>query len=174
MLRLRPYKHCDAERIAAWITDRDVFLKWGGDRFGEYPVTAETIDRKYTLENGDCTEPDNFFPWVAIDDENNAVGHFIMRYIHGDRRILRFGWVIVDSAARGKGYGKEMLRAGLKYAFEILGADTVTIGVYESNGPARHCYLKAGFTERETVKREPWNLIEMEIGRAGYQALQGL
>lgn len=174
MLRLRPYKHCDAERIAGWITDRDVFLKWGGDRFGEFPVTAETIDRKYTLENGDCTEPDNFFPWVAIDDENNAVGHFIMRYIHGDRRILRFGWVIVDSAARGKGYGKEMLRAGLKYAFEILGADTVTIGVYESNGPARHCYLKAGFTERETVKKEPWNLIEMEIKKAGYQALQGL
>ncbi len=174
MLRLRPYKHCDAERIAGWITDRDVFLKWGGDRFGEFPVTAETIDRKYTLENGDCTEPDNFFPWVAIDDENNAVGHFIMRYINGDRRILRFGWVVVDSAARGKGCGTEMLRAGLKYAFEILGADTVTIGVYESNGPARHCYLKAGFTERETVKREPWNLIEMEIGRAGYQALQGL
>ena len=174
MLRLRPYKHCDAEKIASWLQDEDVYLKWGGKLIGDFPLSAETIDRKYTLENGACEEPDNFYPWVALDDENNVAGHFIMRYMHGDHRIVRFGWVVVDHSARGKGTGTEMLRAGLKYAFEILGADTVTIGVYESNGPARHCYLKAGFTERETVKREPWNLIEMEIGRAGYQALQGL
>ena len=174
MLRLRPYKHCDAERIAGWITDRDVFLKWGGERFGEFPVTAEMIDRKYTQENGDCAEPDNFFPWVAFDDENGMVGHFIMRYIHGDRRILRFGWVVVDSAARGKGYGTEMLRAGLKYAFEILGAETVTIGVFEGNEPAHRCYRKAGFADKGIRESEPWNVIEMEIGKAGYQALQGL
>ena len=174
MLRLRPYKHCDAERIAGWITDRDVFLKWGGERFGEFPVTAETIDRKYTRENGDCAEPDNFFPWVAFDDENSVVGHFIMRYINGDRRILRFGWVVVDSAARGKGYGTAMLRAGLKYAFEILGAEAVTIGVFEGNEPAHRCYRKAGFADKGIRESEPWNVIEMEIGKAGYQALQGL
>lgn len=170
MLRLRPYKSCDSVQIAQWIADKDVFLKWGGDRFGAYPVSAETIDRKYMTENGDCSEPDNFYPWTAIDDENNAVGHFIMRYLHGDSRILRFGWVVVDHTIRGKGYGTEMLRAGLKYAFEILDADKVTIGVFESNEPAHHCYLKAGFADRETVKNEPWNIIEMEMGKADYPA----
>ena len=163
MLRLRPYNSCDSEIIAQWIRDRDVFLKWGGDRFGQYPVTAEIIDRKYMTENGDCAEPDNFYPWVAIDDENRAVGHFIMRYLHGNRRILRFGWVIIDNNIRGKGYGTEMLRAGLKYAFEIMHADAVTIGVFENNEPAHQCYLKAGFADREIVRNEPWNIIEMEI-----------
>ena len=112
MLRLRPYKSCDSERIARWIKDEDVFLKWGGERFGAYPVSAKTIDEKYRLNNGDCEEADNFYPWVAFDDENGVVGHFIMRYIHGDNRILRFGWVIIDDMVRGKGYGTEMLRAG--------------------------------------------------------------
>ena len=56
MLRLRPYKGCDAAKIAEWIRDEDVFLKWGGKLFGEYPITAETIDVKYRLQNGGCDE----------------------------------------------------------------------------------------------------------------------
>ena len=46
-----------------------------------------------------------------------------MRYINGDPKVIRFGWVVVDSSVRGKGYGTNMLRLGLKAAFEILGAE---------------------------------------------------
>ena len=98
MLRLRPYKSCDSEKIAEWIKDKDVFLKWGGDQRVEFPRDAATVDEKYRLKNGDCKEPDNFYPWMAFDDENGVVGHFIMRYIHGDNRMLRFGWVVVDNS----------------------------------------------------------------------------
>ena len=165
MLRLRPYKPCDAKTIEKWIQDRDVFMKWGGDRFGEFPVSAQDINEKYTLHNGDCAEEDNFYPWIALDDENHVVGHFIMRYLNGNKRLLRFGWVIVDDARRGKGYGTEMLQTGLKYAFDILGAAQVTIGVYENNEPAHKCYQKAGFADRETVSAKPWNIIEMAVER---------
>lgn len=48
-MRLRPYKSCDAEKIVSWINNEEVFLKWGGDRFGTYPVNAETIDNKYSV-----------------------------------------------------------------------------------------------------------------------------
>lgn len=169
MLKLRPYKKCDSEQIVKWIQDKDVFMKWGGNLFGEYPITAETIDVKYRLQNGGCAEPDNFYPWVAFDDENGVIGQFIIRYLHGDRRILRFGWVIVDDSIRGKGYGAEMLRAGLKIAFEIMGADVVTLGVFENNDLAHNCYRKVGFKDKEIVEKEPWNLIEMEIRREDWQ-----
>ena len=165
MLRLRPYKSCDSKIIEKWVQDRDVFMKWGGDRFGEFPLSARIIDEKYTLKNGDCKEEDNFYPWVAFDEENRVVGHFIMRYLKGDRKLLRFGWVIVDSSLRGKGYGTEMLQLGLKYAFDILGADKVTIGVFESNESAHKCYRKVGFADEKTVSGEPWNVIEMAIER---------
>ena len=166
MLRLRPYKSCDAEIIEKWIRDEDVFLNWGGLLFGEFPISAAIIDEKYRLNNGDCKEPDNFYPWVALDETGRVVGHFIMRYIHGDRRILRFGWVIVDDSVRGHGYGVEMLSLGLKYAFEILGVDKVTLGVYEHNERAHRCYKKVGFKDVELVKKEPFNTIEMEINNA--------
>ena len=165
MLRLRPYKSCDSEIINKWIQDEEVFVKWGGTLFGEFPISAKIIDDKYRLNNGDCKEPDNFYPWIALDEENRVVGHFIMRYLNGNNKLLRFGWVIVDDSIRGKGYGTEMLRLGLKYAFDILGVDKVTLGVYENNELAHKCYLKAGFEDKEIVKAEPWNIIEMALER---------
>ena len=163
MIRLRPYKRCDAAKIAEWVSDKEVYMKWGGNIIGDHPLSAETIDRKYRDENGGCEEADNFYPWTAVDEEGNVVGSFIMRYMHGDSREIRFGWVVVDSSIRGRGTGKQMLTAGLKYAFDILGANVVTIGVFEGNDIARNCYKKVGFTEKEVVKKEPWNVIEMEI-----------
>ena len=102
---------------------------------------------------------------LLFDDENRVVGHFIMRYLHGDNKLLRFGWVIVDDARRGKGYGTGMLQKGLQYAFDILGADRVTIGVFENNESAHRCYRKVGFADQEIVCAEPWNIIEMEMER---------
>ncbi|MBR4557615.1 MAG: GNAT family N-acetyltransferase [Clostridiales bacterium] len=167
MLRLRPYKSCDSKIIESWIQDKDVFLKWGGEHFGEYPVSAQVIDDKYRLNNGDCEEADNFYPWIAFDEDGRVVGHFIMRYLNGNNKLLRFGWVIVDDSIRGKGYGTEMLRLGLKYAFEILGVDKVTIGVFENNELAHRCYQKVGFEDREIVDAEPWKIIEMAIDKRG-------
>jgi len=180
MLRLRPYKCCDAEKIAAWAKDKDVYNKWGGDHFGEFPLSGKTIDDKYRIDNGDCTQPDNFYPWIAFD-ENGVVGHFIMRYIHDDNKILRFGWVIVDNTIRGKGYGKQMLRLGLKYAFEILGVEVVTIGVFQNNVPAYNCYKSLGFKEArmddEIIKEidgEQWKIIELEILKEDYFEKRGM
>lgn len=168
-MRLRPYKRCDADAIASWVSYKDIFMLWGGDRFGDFPVNADIIHEKYCLNNGDCVEPDNFYPWVAIDDDNRVVGHFIMRYTGGDMKQLRFGWVVVDGAIRGKGYGKQMLTLGLKYAFEILGVDRVTIGVFENNDSAHWCYRAVGFVDTEVVPSEPWNVVEMEIKREDYK-----
>ena len=167
-MRLRPYKSCDAKIIEKWIKDKSVFQKWGGERFGEFPISSNIIDTKYFESNGDCIEEDNFYPWMAIDEDDNVVGHFIMRYTNGNTRQLRFGWVIVDDAMRGKGYGKQMLTLGLKYAFDFLGAEKVTIGVFENNESAHWCYKKAGFVDMETVKSEPWDVIEMEIKKEEY------
>ena len=162
-MRLRPYKSCDAKKIIGWISDEEIFHKWGGDHFGEYPISAEIIDNKYLKDNGDCKEEDNFYPWIAFTDEDGVIGHFIMRYIHGDNKVLRFGWVIVDDSIRGKGYGTSMLRAGLDYAFNILGVQTVTIGVFEHNDIAHSCYKKVGFVDKEIVSHERDNIIEMAI-----------
>jgi len=167
-MNLRPYKTCDAKYISEWVQDEDVFLKWGGKLFGSFPIDAGIIDDKYVHQNGNCKEDDNFYPWVAYTDEEGVVGHFIMRYIHGDKKNIRFGWVVVNGSIRGKGFGTQMLTLGLDYAFNFLGAEVVSIGVFENNEPAHNCYRKVGFKDREIVEGDPWRVVEMEIKREDF------
>lgn len=144
MLTLRPYKPCDAAVILSWIRDEETFRKWSTDRYDRYPITPEDMNRKYLTCNGDCPEPDNFYP-VTLCDETGPVGHLILRYTGPG--VVRFGFIIVDETKRGKGYGKAMLRLALRYATEYLGAQKVTLGVLENNPQARHCYKSAGFRD---------------------------
>lgn len=167
MLRLRPYKKCDAKYIAGWIKDEVSFRKWCADRFDRYPVSADDINAHYDA----CAEADNFYEMTAFD-ENGVTGHLIMRFTDEEKSILRFGFVIVDDEKRGLGYGKEMLTLALRYAFEILKADKVTLGVFENNMPAYHCYKAVGFrgvpqdeAEYFEILGERWKCLELELNR---------
>lgn len=166
-LRLRQYKPCDAEKIVSWIKDEQALRKWSSDRFGDFPITSEDINNKYFKLNGDCIEADNFYPFVAFDD-SEVVGHLILRYTDAERKTVRFGFVIVDDTKRGKGYGKQMLTLAIKYAFDIFGAEKITLGVFDNNKPAYCCYKAAGFTENGEemffeLLGEQWRCVEMEI-----------
>ena len=171
MLRLRPYKPCDADAIIGWCRDQKTYHLWGGELIGPYPLSAETLNEVYFARNGLCAEPDNFYPFMAFDG-NEPVGHFIIRYPGGDPRVLRLGWVIVDAARRGQGIGRQMLGLGLKMAFEIMGAEKVTIGVYAQNESGYRCYRALGFqsvsTRDTTVGGETWPVVEMEMGKTQY------
>ena len=168
-LRLRQYKPCDAENIVSWIKDEQSLRKWSSDRFGNFPITGEDINNKYLNHNGDCIESDNFYPLVAFDN-SGVVGHLILRYTDAEKKIIRFGFVIVDDTKRGKGYGKQMLILAIKYAFDIFGAEKITLGVFDNNEPAYFCYKAAGFMENGEemfceLFGEQWRIVEMEVNR---------
>lgn len=169
MLRLRPYKPCDARTIISWIKDEETLRKWSSDRFGDFPITAEDINTKYLDNNGDCIEEYNFYPFTAFD-EDGAVGHLIMRFTDEKQEVLRFGFVIVDDVKRGKGFGKEMLSLAKKYALEILKVKKITIGVFDNNPSALYCYKSVGFEEVGeefyNISGEKWRCVELEINKS--------
>lgn len=177
MLSLRPYKACDAEKIASWVKDEKSMYQWSSDRFGSFPITAEKINHKYIDLNGDCEDPDNFYSLTAYD-EDGIVGNLILRYVDETKRKIRFGFVIVDDSKRGKGYGKGMLKLALKFAFELLNADSCNLGVFDNNPSAYYCYKAAGFEEigksfdiEISEFQETWKVIELEIGKERYESL---
>ena len=47
MVRLRPYKKCDAATIVGWLTDEAGFWKWCAGRYDHYPITAEDMNAFY-------------------------------------------------------------------------------------------------------------------------------
>lgn len=158
MLRLRPYSETDSEIILSWCKTEAEFYKWTAGVLGEYPISKEQFNKVSTLR-----------AFTAVD-ENEIIGFFTMRNPGESLDELRFGFVIVDSEKRGKGYGKAVLQLGLKYAHGICGAKKVSLGVFENNPAAYHCYKAVGFKdvvsgEVETyhILGEDWKCLELEI-----------
>ena len=158
MIRIRPYKSTDANTILSWCQDERAFYQWTAGVMGEFPIT----DNEFSFV-------ENLMPFTAFD-ENGILGFFTYRNPNDNMDELRMGFVIVDPNERGKGYGKAMLQLGLKYAFEIYGAKKVSLGVFENNASAYHCYKAVGFEdvvldEMETyrVLNEEWICKELKI-----------
>ncbi len=168
-LRLRPFKATDAAYIVTWCKDEYTFRQWSSDRWESFPLMPEVMLKKYQQENGDCVERDNFYP-LTLTDGDEPAGHMILRYTNQDKNTIRFGFVIVNPEYRGKGYGQRMLQLAKLYAFNILGAKKITLGVFDNNTAAHKCYQACGFKDLPSdediyyeVMGEKWRCIEMEI-----------
>ena len=156
MLGIRPYKSADANTVLSWIRDEKMFYQWSAGKFGNYPITQKEFSFVETM-----------MPFVAFD-ESGIVGFFTLRTPNASLYELRFGFIIVSPDVRGKGYGKAMLSLGLKFAFEIYGARKVSLGVFENNPSAYHCYKSLGFEdvnldtpETYTIMGEEWKCKEL-------------
>ncbi|MBR1384792.1 MAG: GNAT family N-acetyltransferase [Ruminococcus sp.] len=165
MIRLRPYKACDADIIASWIKDEVTFRKWCADRYDSYPISGEDINSHYDS----MAYSDSFYQMTAFD-ESGVVGHLIMRFTDEQKSVLRFGFIIVDDSRRGEGLGRQMLELAVRYAFDILKAKKVTLGVFKNNEQAYRCYKAVGFkevkadvTEHYEIFGERWDCIELEL-----------
>ncbi len=139
MIKLRPYKQTDAEKIVGWITDEKAFRLWCADRFQSYPLSAEEFNKIYTTSNSD-----SFFGMIS-EDEGEIIGHLFFQNLGNSK--YKLGLIIVDSSKRGKGYGEKMLKCALSFAESELDAKTVTLSVFDSNISALNCYKKLGFKE---------------------------
>lgn len=165
MLRLRPFKKQDAKYIISWIRDERAFRKWSADRYEDYPIQVQDMIDMYESKE----DTDNYYPMTAFD-ESGIVGHLMLRYTDEEKQNIRFCFVIVDYTKRNMGYGKKILQLAKKYAFEFLGAEKISLGVFENNPSAISCYESVGFKAIPTEKYffvldEKWKCIEMELNR---------
>ncbi len=156
MLRLRPYNINDAQTILGWTNEEMAFYKWTAGVLGKYPLTVEQFN-----------EVSNLMAFTAVDDDD-IVGFFTLRRPGDSHDELRVGFVIVNPAIRGKGFGKKMLTLGIKFAKEIYGAKKASLGVFKNNEPAYYCYRSVGFedlpnTDSYEINGETWDCLELEM-----------
>ena len=175
MLRFRPYKACDASAVVSWSGDERAFRQWSADRFAAYPITGKDLNDHYSA----MAESDGFFEFTACDEAGPA-GHLIMRFTDEEKRVVRFGFVIVDHKKRGRGYGREMLKMAVRYAFDFLKAEKITLGVFENNPSAYRCYRAVGFQEAAEepmaiypIGSEKWKCIELELKKDAAREASG-
>ena len=158
-MKLRPFAIDDTPVILSWIKDLSAFRKWSADRYPAYPPNPEDMVEQYAA--------DNIFPFTAVDDDGNTVGHIMLRYPDSSKTVIRFGFIIVDDNLRGKGYGKQMLQLAIQKAQQEFGAKKITLGVFDNNPSALHCYESVSFkvigTDSYLINGEEWTGKEMEM-----------
>ena len=142
MLRLRPYKSSDAERIITWIKDYDAFSAWCADHL-DWPLTEASLEKC----RADFAGKEDRWLMTALDERGVPVGFLMMTKADYAANTIHLGMIIVDPALRGRGVGTAFLRLVLAYARDILGMKRVTLRVFDHNAPARACYQRAGFRE---------------------------
>ena len=163
-MELRDYKETDAKEILKWIKNEREFRLWSADRYKNYPINADDINNNYN----ESKKLSAFYP-MTLTDEGRIVGHIILRKPSVNKDIIRFGFIIVDSNLRGKGYGKKLITESIKYAKNNLNADEINLGVFVNNESALNCYKSVGFIETELIKNayhfydENWDEAEMVL-----------
>ena len=164
MLRLRPYKKSDAASIVSWFPNEFALHQWCADGFDHFPITAEELNAQYE----ETAFNDKYIEFTAYD-ESGIAGHMFMCFRDEEKKHVHFCYVVVDIARRGQGLGREMTRLAVKYAKEMLGAEKITLTVFNNNPAAHKCYLSAGFQDVPSdtpktykVMGEEWACTMME------------
>ena len=164
-MRIRPYQNKDFNTISQWITEERSHALWCANLI-PYPLEKKGFDD--LLQEAEERFGDS--PFVATTDDGQLVGFFCFS-VNLSTNEGMFKFVMIDDAERNKGYGSEMLKLAVKYAFEIAKADAVHLNVFTENPGARRCYEKVGFQERAFTegafpyKEEVWGRCNMVMKR---------
>lgn len=120
------------------------------------------------------TNPDLAHLIVEGVDDGRPVGYVIMAGLSDGNGSVEFRRVVITE--KGRGYGREVLRAVKRMAFEELKAHRLWLDVREKNERARRLYESEGFivegTLRECVSVEGgWeSLVLMSLLEQEYRA----
>ena len=160
---LREFRESDAEKIISWLKNEREVRLWCADRYDHFPILPEDMIMKYS----ECGKTGIFFPITAVSEQDEPIGHLILRYTDDVHETVRFGFVIVEPSQRGTGKGREMLRLAIDHAAKVMNAKKLSLGVFDNNRAAFNCYKAAGFNEINSsegvfeIFGEKWKCIEM-------------
>lgn len=145
-VRLRALERSDIPAVTRWLNDPEVRRNLKVE--GPLSIAAETEifekflaakERTYAIE-------------IPEGDGWRHVGNIGLHAVDWRDRLATVGIVIGEEPDRGKGHGRDAIRALARYAFEELGLHRIELQVYAFNERARRCYEACGF-RHEGVRR---------------------
>ncbi|MCI4371068.1 MAG: GNAT family N-acetyltransferase [Thermoplasmata archaeon] len=143
-LLLRPLASTDLRRCVKWFSDPQIIYFLGRNS----PVTLAEEERLF--RDYERRTDEHIF---AIEVDGVHIGNLGLHKIERAHRKADVGIVIGESDYWSKGYGTEAMRVALRYGFEVLGLNKISLDVLEYNERAIRTYERLGF-RREGLHRE--------------------
>lgn len=137
-----------ANRYLDWVNDSEIRQAMGTLSF---PTSKEQLIDYIKAKNND---PNVAFFAIVDKETKKHVGNVKLEPINWiDRRAI-YGVLIGDKNSRGKGYGTEVLKLVLDYAFFDLNLNRVEAAATEKNQASVKHFLKVGFVVEGTFRKQ--------------------
>ncbi len=146
---LRPFQAGDADESARVWTPESTYMYGGSRRDAKRPtVTGRRRDQEQIAASGEHH--------FAIEADGHYIGWLGLRVNDADQSA-RYRIGIANPEYWGRGYGTEVTRLVLRYAFDTLQLHRVHLRVAAYNVRARRCYEKCGFRV-EGIERQSFQV----------------
>tara|TARA_A100001015_G_scaffold321496_1_gene452561 strand:+ start:1108 stop:2493 length:1386 start_codon:yes stop_codon:yes gene_type:complete len=147
-----------SEKYVNWMNDKDVniYMSSGGD------YTLEKL-RLFLLDQ----QKKKILFWAIIKTNTKEhIGNIKIDPIDEKRKSGEYGIMIGNKLEWGKGYAKEASKTIIKYCFEEIGLNEITLGVNKSNINAIKLYDRLGFIKfNRKISPDKYYNIKDEIIR---------
>jgi diamine N-acetyltransferase len=147
---LRPVEPSDLPRVWELIEDLEVAVM---AELGPVKPTslAEFEARNIERER----EANKDWVWFAIEVDGEVIGECGLQHIHQFTRTCELG-IAIGRDYWGKGFGQDVCRTLVDYAFEYLNMNRVGLFVLADDPRAVSAYRKAGFVEEGRLRQHSW------------------
>jgi RimJ/RimL family protein N-acetyltransferase len=117
---------------------------------------------------------------LAIETQEGVhIGNCGLHRGRPEDRHAELGIMIGDKDYQSNGYGTDAVMTLVRFAFEQMNLNKVSLGVFEFNERARAVYRKCGFVEEGRAREEYfqdgryWDIVRMGVLRREFEALHG-
>ena len=143
---LRKPEPRDSLALYTFKNDASVTSMLGGVSTG---YSSADIDRWIEFHR----EQDNEAIWcIATRDSDQCIGHAGFYKIDFRARRAEYAILIGDSSWRGKGLGKSVSEAIIRFGFDELNLHRIELNLLADNEPALNLYKSLGFSVEGTLR----------------------
>lgn len=166
---LRPLDLADVPQLLTWMNDPEVTRQLRAYR-PIMRVWEEEFLRKLSTSETDIALG------IMVREPEQFIGVTGLHRLDVGNRHAAFGITIGETSAWGKGYGTEVTRLMVQYAFDRLNLNRVWLHVYEFNERARRVYQKVGFRPEGRLRQDTfrdgryWDTLVMGVLRDEWRA----
>jgi len=149
---LRAMRRSDLPRLWAMNNDLAVELAGGGD-----PPEPQSYERLVAAYDREVARGGRDGTWFAIEADGKFIGQCGLMHPNPTAHTVELGITIGDKAYWGRGYGREVIRLLLDYAFRLRNYRRVWLWVHADNERGRRAYRACGFVEEGRLRQHVYS-----------------